>query len=347
MVKALGQSLVSRWRVTSRLASVLVAMALCAIDAPAQAEHVRVSATKIASNSAMFVAMEKGYFAAEGLEVDLVSVENPAAMAAAVASGDVDFSSTGNTAATYALAGQGILRLIAAQAQEAPTFRNNVWVASRQAYDAGLKTFADLPGHTYATTSFGSPGQYVLSLMARKMGFDASTLQVKAMQSSPNSAAALASGQVDCAAIPMTFVAKEVERGSIKVIGWVGDETPWQVGAVFTSSKIADERRDLVEHFLRAYRKGARDYHGAFTAPNGTRQDQATAPEILAILAKYLGQPLEQVSLSIPYIDAQAALDRKDILNQVAWYKSQNMLKDNVDASRIIDLRYAILLPEH
>jgi len=31
----------------------------------------------------------------------------------------------------------------------------------------------------------------------------------------------------------------------------------------------------------------------------------------------------------------------------VAWFKAQNMLKDTVDASQIIDKRYAILLPQH
>jgi len=159
-----------------------------------------------------------------------------------------------------------------------------------------------LPGHSFATNSFGSPGQYALGLMAKKIGFDANTLTIKAMQSSANSVPALAGGQADTAVIPMTAIAKEVERGNIKIIGWVGDETPWQAGSVFTSTKLANERHDLVERFLHAYRHGARDYHDAFTAPDETRQDQAAAPEIFALLAKSLGQPLDQVKLSIPYI---------------------------------------------
>ena len=47
----------------------------------------------------------------------------------------------------------------------------------------------------------------------------------------------------------------------------------------------------------------------------------------------------------MPYIDRESRLDFKDVLHQIAWYKSQNMLKDSVDSDAIIDKRYAVPLP--
>src|SRR6202012_2450255 len=110
-------------------------------------------------------------------------------------------------------AGQGQLRIIAGNAREFPGFHNNAWAVSRAAYDAGLKTYKDIVGHSMAVTSIGSPGQYALSLMARESGFDAASVQIKPMESSANSVSALSGGLVDTSIIPATAIAKEVDRG--------------------------------------------------------------------------------------------------------------------------------------
>ncbi len=122
---------------------------------------------------------------------------------------------------------------------------------------------------------------------------------------------------------------------------------PWQFGIVFTSTKTADTRADTVERFLRAYRKGARDYHDAVTAADGTRKDGPAADEMIKILAKYTQQSPAEAKLGVPYIDADARLDVADVLHQVRFYKSRGLVKQAVDADAIIDKRYVIALPEH
>ena len=137
--------------------------------------------------------------------------------------------------------------------------------------------------------------------------------------------------------------ASPVQRGDIKLIGWVGDETPWQIGVAFTSAKTANDRRATVRRFLHAYRRAASDYHAAFTGANEERADGPTAPEVLAIIAKNLNQSAE--TINIPYVDAEGRLHVKDILHQIAWYKSQGMVKPEVDGGQIIDERYVMALP--
>jgi len=63
-------------------------------------------------------------------------------------------------------------------------------------------------------------------------------------------------------------------------LGWVGDQAPWQIGAIFASTKTDTTRHELVERFLHAFRKGAKEYHDAFTGPGETRRDGPTAPEV-------------------------------------------------------------------
>jgi NitT/TauT family transport system substrate-binding protein len=119
----------------------------------------------------------------------------------------------------------------------------------------------------------------------------------------------------------------------------------FQSAVTFVASRTADQRRPMLEHFLRAFRKGARDYHDAFTGPGEIRQDGPTAPEILAIIGKYTGETPERLSSAIAYCPPNGELDSKDILRQIDWFKAQGMLKGPIDGAALIDRRYVSELP--
>lgn len=320
---------------------------LVAFETPASAEaiKIKIGAFPIIANSGVYIAQERGYFAAEGLKAEIVPIPSPAATVVAVASGDLDFAITGNTAALYTLGGQGAVRIIAGQSREYPGFQNNAYVVSAHAYDNGLKSLKDFAGHSFVTTSIGSPGHYALGLLAEKEGFDLKSVHVIATQSLGNSLSSLVGGRGDCSIMPITAVMPEIQAGKLKLFGWVGDETPWQVGSVLVSKKTADTRGDLVKRFLIAYRKGTRDYHDAFTGPDEKRADQPGSQAILELLSKYLKQPVDRLKLGIPYIDRDGAIDENSILHQIAWYKSQGMMKEDINPTGIVDRRYAIILP--
>jgi hypothetical protein len=103
----------------------------------------------------------------------------------------------------------------------------------------------------------------------------------------------------------------------------------------------------MLERFLRAYKKGVRDAHDAFTDENGRRKDMASAPDTLAIMAKHLGQNSQMIANAVQYIDRDARLDVKDIARQIAWFKAQKLLKVEITSDQIIDKRYAVALPDH
>jgi hypothetical protein len=48
----------------------------------------------------------------------------------------------------------------------------------------------------------------------------------------------------------------------------------------------------------------------------------------------------------IGYDDPEGRLDVKDILRQVAWFRSQGLVKGEFDGESVIDQRYAVPLPE-
>ena len=119
---------------------------------------------KVVGTSPVFIAQEKGYFAAEGLDVETVpfTAQEPLVLGIAPR-GDLDFGATAFTGGFYNLAGQGALRIIGAFIHEAPGFQANTIIASNSAYDAGLKT---AEGHRQsfrrAARGIGNPAQYGL-----------------------------------------------------------------------------------------------------------------------------------------------------------------------------------------
>ena len=146
----------------------------------------------------------------------------------------------------YSLAGQGALKIIAAASREAPGFRVNGIVASNRAYDAGLRSLKDLGGHSIAISQFGSPPHYSLVLIEDKYGVDAKSIRLAALQSNPNILSALTGGTIDASVMLAAAMMPAVGRGEMHLLAFVGDETAWQTGVVFTATKTANDRHEMV-----------------------------------------------------------------------------------------------------
>jgi NitT/TauT family transport system substrate-binding protein len=325
--------------------ALLLALGLAAPHG-AQAEAIRLGSLKTANVGPAFVAKDKGYFAAEGLDVAFSYFESAQPIAVGVASRSLDFGVSATSAGMFSLAAEGQLRIIGGLYSEAPGFHNFAIAATNAAYAAGLKTYADLPGHSISISQVGSPVHYSLGLIAEKFHFDLQSLHIMPLQSIPNMMSALMGGQTDATIITATSINPPLVEGKVKLIGWIGDETPWQAAVATTSVRMIEDHPQTVERFLRAYRKGTREYHDAFAGPDGQRRDGPNAAEVLAILAKFTGQSADQVKLSVAYTDADARVDTKDIVRQVEWLKSQKMLKEQVQGAAAMDMRYVVPLPQ-
>ncbi len=332
------------WRWSGWLALGIAAIALAANPAAA-ADPVKVGVVKNAVYGPLFIAEAKGYFTAENLASELVFFEGAAAMAPAVVAGSIDFAAANAGAATYNLAGQGALRIIAGFAEDVPGFQLFAIAASKRAYETGLKSYEAFPGHSVAIATFGSAPSYTINLIEEKYRLDPASIRQIALQGISNMVAAVVGGTADVYVGPVTPIAPALNRGDVKLLGYSGEEGQWQLGTIYTATRTAEERGDFVERFLRAYRRGVEDYDDSFVDASGKRRDGPSAPENLAIMSKYLDQAPEAIEPALGYVNAGGRLDVNDIRRQIAWYKSQGMVKAEIDADKIIDTHYVVPLP--
>ncbi len=328
------------------VATGVVAFLLAGAVAPVRAEAIKIGTLKQAPYGVASIAQQKGYFTAEGLDVDIVTFDSAEPVPVGIVSGDLAFGIVGTSAAMFSLAAQNALKLIGGNQREVPHFQYEAIVASKRAYAAGLTAANGFGGHSATVTQIGSPPHYGLALLADKYHVDLSGVRILALQTIPNEVSALVGGQADFGLLPATAILTPVERGDVKLLGWAGDEVRWQLSVVVTGTKTVNANPDLVQRFLRALRKGMRDYHDAFAGPGETRVDGPSAPEIYAMLGKFTGQTAQQLKGGIAYVDPEARVDAKDIAHQIEWFKAQGMVKGELDPATFIDKRYALTLPE-
>jgi NitT/TauT family transport system substrate-binding protein len=329
----------------SILLSAISALLLSAPTLASANEKITIAALTFVSSSPLFIAQEKGYYADEGLDVEFKFFRAAQPVAVSIVSGDADFGVTAFTAGFFNLAGKGALKVVGAQSREVAAIDGSAILVSNKAYAAGLTQVNQLKGHTFAISQVGSSFHYMIGQVAAANNIALKDIKLKPLQSVPNMIGALKSGQVDSMII-VPHIAKALDKaGAAKIIGWVKDYAPYQVGGLFTSVKNIEQKRDVVEKFIRAYTRGAQDYSQAMLQldADGNRKFGPKADEIVPLINKYVYKGKEagaKIRAGAMFIDAQARLDIGSIHQQVGWYQGQGMVNKSVDADDIIDTSF-------
>jgi NitT/TauT family transport system substrate-binding protein len=315
----------------------------------AAADKVAVGVLRFVSSGGLFIAKERGYFAAEGIDPDLQFFEAAQPIAVAIASGDLQFGLTALTAGTFNLAAKGALKVVASQGMEKKGVKGNALIASNEAYAKGFNAFEKLPGTAIAITQVGSSFHYQMGQIAAAKGFDLAKVEMKPLQTLPNMMAAVKSNQVDGALIAPHLARGMIDRGEAKLIGWFSDLAEYQFGALFVATKVATGNRDLTERFVRAYQKGMADYAAAFMRVDaaGERLFDDAAKATAALVAKHV-YPSEAAETAAPKVfaaavavDERARVDLADLERQVAWMKTEKLVGADVDAKGFVDISFA------
>jgi len=326
------------------------ATALASLAAPAwAADKVAVGVLRFVSSGGLYLAVERGYFTAEGIDVDLKFFEAAQPIAVAVVSGDTQFGLTAITAGSLNLAGKGGVKIIASQGAERKGITGNILVASNDAYAKGLTAPEKLTGANVAITQVGSSFHYQVGQIATAKGFPLERITMKPLQSIPNVVAAVKTGQVDAAILPPHIAEPMAARGEVKLITPLSAIADYQYGALFTAPKLIASNRALVERFVRAYQKGLKDYADALlrTDASGKRISDDAAMKAGEQIGKYVypsdppAEAAKKVIASAVFCDPAGRVDAADIARQVAWYKQEKLVDTGVDPATVIDASFA------
>ena len=310
------------------------------------ADPVRLGLLRTLSPAPFYIAQERGYFRDQGIELTFRFFEAAQPIAAAAVSGDIDIGVTALTGGFFNLAEKGTLRVIGGGMHEERGYEGSAILVANKAYDEGLTSLDKLGGHSFAITQYGSSFHYMVGRIAEAKHFDVKTVTLRPVQQVPNMLAAVSSGQVD-ATIAIASQAKQLAAaGQAHIIGWAGDVVPYQITALFTTTGLIEKSPDLIKRFAAAYKKGVADYREAFLRLDAAGKPIADARTDAAIepITKYVftGDPAAKAKIlaGVGYYDADGALDVADVLDQVRWFKTQDLVKGDGDPKAMLDTRF-------
>ncbi|WP_425405214.1 ABC transporter substrate-binding protein [Hwanghaeella sp.] len=323
------------------------AAAASTLAAPAIASNrkIKVGALRFTSHSGSFVAVERGYFAEQGLDVELQFFQAAQPMAVAIASGDVDYAVTAISGGLISLAQKGAIKVIGGALTEEKGIDGQQILVSDAAFKAGVTTPAKLDGRSYGVTQTGSSFHYVGSQIAKQEGI---SLTYKPLQKVGAVIGALKSGQIDAWNIVPHIAKPLAKSGAVHIIGPVSDYLPnYQVTTVFTSAKNASGEKELTQNFLAGFSKGVDDYTAAMIDKTGGDDGVNNMVDLIHKYV-YTDRPREKAAPSIingtMRLNKDAALNLASVQHQLDWFKSEGLVDSSVGIDDLVDTSYVKII---
>ena len=326
-------------------ATTLLASSVMTMPAFAENDKITVGALRFTSHAASFIAFERNYFADAGLDVEFEFFQAAQPMAVAIASGDIDYAVTAVSGGLINLAEKGAIKVIGGALSEEAGIDGQKILVSDKAFQAGIKSPADLDGATWGISQSGSSFHYMGAKIAAAENIE---LTYKPLQKVGAIIGALKSGQIDAWSIVPHIAKPLAASGAVHIIGDVSDYVQdYQVTTVFTSTKNATDNREQTERFLKAFSQGADDYAAAMIDKTG---GDAGVDEMVELIHKYVytDRELEKAAPSIingtMRINSGAALNIASIEDQLKWFQAEGLIDSDIQLDTLIDTSYVELL---
>lgn len=213
--------------------------------------NIAVGSGPVLAVAAIQLAVAKGYFKDEGLNVTLSPLASGAATLAALIGGSLQFAPTNVTSVAVARS-KGIKLKIVAQESASPNNPSEAFDGLLVRGDSPMKRARDLAGKTVAVNAINSTGTLSTSRAIEKDGGDYKTVKwVELPQGDAMSA--LATGSVDAVWIQEPFVTIGVQRGFKMLFSpYIATEPNYVDSVIVGTQSYLDANPDVGRRFSRA-----------------------------------------------------------------------------------------------
>jgi NitT/TauT family transport system substrate-binding protein len=193
------------------------------------------------------VAMRKGYYKDEGLDVDKVQMQ-PAIAVKALISGDIDYLLAWGSAIRAAVTGVPIKAVVGMASRPL-----HVLIARPD-----IKTPKDLKGKIIGVDSFAGTVDYLSRVAARHFGFEPEKdIKIIVTGESPTRLAALRAGSIDATPIDVAFAMKAEDEGFRRLL-YLGDIIELPLSGIAVTDNKLQTQREQVKKVVRGSLRGSR-----------------------------------------------------------------------------------------
>lgn len=306
----------------------LLALAGCGDDGDSGAAKeggvtkVKVGVLPISNVAPLYLGMKKGFFKAEGLEIEPSIGQSGNELVTGMVSGSTQFAFLGYVPLMSAR-GQGLPVKVVANADNGAETAEKEWTLLMSKKGSPIKEPADLAGKTIAVNALKGVGEVEIKAALEKRGVDPNSIKLLEIPF-PEMPAALDKGRVDVIWAPEPFLTQVLGQGGQDVeapLTTLGPKYP--NGTYGTTEENIAKNKDTVEAFARAINKSS-DY--ATAHPDEARATIPTFTKIPPEVAKKIRLPLwpteiDKVKLQelLDYAVQYKVIEKPPKLDDVIW----------------------------
>jgi NitT/TauT family transport system substrate-binding protein len=304
--------------------------------APARAgaglTRLTVGALPFLSFGPFFVALDEGFFAAEGLEVEFKRAGRTAEMLPALAGGQLDVLGGTISTSLFNAIGRGAeIRIVASKGYIAPTGCSaNALVVRRELVDSGrLRTPQQLKGLRVAVPP-GSYIQYYFAKVLENAGLQMSDIRIVSDVPDSVIAGAFAGNTLDIVGTAEPWITRLEQAGAGVVWMPAQQVVPgFEHGNIAYGPNLLRHNPDLGDRFMSAYLRGVRRFNEGKTARN------------VEILARHTGlEPALIRSSCWSSFRDDGVVDVDSVLGFQRWAFGAGLIDKPVEARALWEARF-------
>jgi ABC-type nitrate/sulfonate/bicarbonate transport system substrate-binding protein len=263
------------------------------------------------------VAMRKGFFKAEGLDVDKIQMQ-PAIGVKALISGDVDYLLAWGSALRAAVTGVPIKAVVGIAGRPL-----HVLVARPD-----IKTPKDLKGRVIGVDSVAGTVDYLARVAVRHFGFEPEKdVKIIVTGESPTRLAALHAGSIDATPIDVAFAVKAEDEGFRRLV-YLGDLIELPLSGIAVMDQKLQTQREQVRRVVRA-------------TVRGTRYFKQNRNDTVQMLSDYLritpAQAAKAYDTSLSSFSDDGTISDKGVQLDVQLTKERLKLTKEIPLSQLVD----------
>ena len=293
-------------------------ISLLSWPAPLRAERIAIATpSRGLFEFPVVVAMRKGFYKSEGLDVDKIQMQ-PAIGVKALISGDVDYLLAWGSALRAAVTGVPIKAVVGLASRPL-----HVLVARPE-----IRTPKDLKGKVIGVDSVAGTVDYLSRVAVRHFGFEPDKdVKIIVTGESPTRLAALHAGSIDATPIDVAFAVKAEDEGFRRLV-YLGDLIELPLSGIAVMDQKLQTQREQVKRVVRATVRGSRFM----------KQNRAETVQMLADYLKITpAQSARAYDASINSFTDDGMISDKGVLLDVQLTKERLKLTKDIPLSQLVD----------
>ena len=306
------------------------------------ADRINIAISNSTGDFAILIAMKKGYFAEEGLDVHGVVFDSGGKMIAPLGSGDIDVATGSASATLFNAVARGIkIQIACGNGNARPGYGHEVLIVRKQHVDSGrYKTLADLKGMKVALPGPGTGATSTINEGLKTVGLSFKDIEPVYL-AYPQHVTALSNGAVDAGLTTEPAATYAVEQ-KIAVEFMTNDQyyPNSDTTHIIYSSLFAQKRPDAAKRFMRAFIKAMRFYDGAL-ADGGLKGPNAD--EVIKILMEFtdLKNPALYKTMHTQGSNPDARLNWDSLRTDFEFFRTQGWIEGAVNIDQTVNTSFA------